>query len=134
MCAPGNRRLSGSGGGDDGAKSVRFPDFADGHPVTDPVLWISDEPVPDAGPLWASMMVQHPRTRLWPLLLTAAASGTLIQVREHPVGEHLAATAQADSFPAITDNRRWLTQVSLWSAWSFYLCTSTMLVRWWITS
>jgi hypothetical protein len=38
--------------------------------VTDPVLWVSDLPVPDAGPLWASLLRQHPRTGLWPLLLT----------------------------------------------------------------
>lgn len=46
------------------------PAFADGDLVTDPVLWVSDMPVPDAGSLWASLQRQHTWTGLWPLLLT----------------------------------------------------------------
>jgi hypothetical protein len=67
-----------------------------------------------------------------------ATSGMLIQVREHSVGEHLAATAHAHIFPAITDTAASLTSGQLWSAmwsaWSFCLGRSTMLVRWRITS
>lgn len=39
--------------------------------VTEPVLWISEEPLGDeaAGRLWADLLVQHAETGLWPLLL-----------------------------------------------------------------
>jgi hypothetical protein len=44
--------------------------WARGEPVTGPVLWVSDEPVPDIGAHWGRLHHQHPRTGLWPLLLT----------------------------------------------------------------
>jgi hypothetical protein len=34
-----------------------------------PVLWVSDEPLPDAGPQWARLFALHERTGLYPLLL-----------------------------------------------------------------
>ena len=66
---------------------VPDPDYADGDPVTDPVLWVSDLPVPDAGPLWASLLGQHARSGLWPLLLTGPQdlSGVVrLACRGHP--------------------------------------------------
>jgi Domain of unknown function (DUF4253) len=41
------------------------------HPVTTPVMWVSDQPVPDARRTWARLLTEHPATRLWPLLLAA---------------------------------------------------------------
>jgi Domain of unknown function (DUF4253) len=53
-----------------GQTIVPDPRHAIGSPVTDPVLWISDQPAPGAGPLWARLLGQYPDTGLWPLLLT----------------------------------------------------------------
>jgi hypothetical protein len=47
------------------------PGFAAGEPVTRPVLWVSDDPVPDAGRWWARLVSQHRVSGLWPLLLIA---------------------------------------------------------------
>jgi hypothetical protein len=41
--------------------------------VTEPVLWVTDEPVADAGPLFARLLADHRRCGLWPLLLTMLA-------------------------------------------------------------
>jgi hypothetical protein len=48
---------------------VPDPQFAEEEPVAEPVLWVSSDPVPDAGPLWARLLAVHPGTGLWPLLL-----------------------------------------------------------------
>jgi hypothetical protein len=48
---------------------VADPRYAYEDPVTDPVLWVSDELVPGAGPLWARLVAEHRTTGLWPLLL-----------------------------------------------------------------
>lgn len=51
------------------------PRFALGEPVPEPVLWVSEGPVVDAGAQWARLRGAHPRTGLWPLLLTPLAGG-----------------------------------------------------------
>jgi hypothetical protein len=51
------------------------PKFATSQPVTDPVLWVSDQAVPDAGTWWARLRAARPRTGLWPLLLEELDSG-----------------------------------------------------------
>lgn len=43
--------------------------YAEAEPVTEPVLWVSDDPVADAGPLWARLLSFHHGSGLWPLLL-----------------------------------------------------------------
>jgi Domain of unknown function (DUF4253) len=45
------------------------PRFSDGGPGTEHALWMTDEPVPDAGELWAKLLRTHEDTGLWPLLL-----------------------------------------------------------------
>jgi hypothetical protein len=45
------------------------PRFSDGVPGTEHALWMTDEPVPDAGALWAGLLQGHEGTGLWPLLL-----------------------------------------------------------------
>jgi hypothetical protein len=42
------------------------PLFASGRRVTDPVLWVSDQVVPDAGRLWARLRSAHPDTKYDP--------------------------------------------------------------------
>jgi hypothetical protein len=49
---------------------VPEPAYATGTPVSEPVLWISDKPVLNAGPLFARLLASHEVTGLWPLLLT----------------------------------------------------------------
>lgn len=44
------------------------------EPVSEPALWVSDDPVPGAGPLWARLLAAHSATGLWPLLLTGLAA------------------------------------------------------------
>jgi hypothetical protein len=76
----------------DGLPSGRLivpdPKYAGEIPVTEPVLWISDEPVvPGAGPLFARMLAARDVTGLWPLLLTAQVipnfgSGMRSEVRD----------------------------------------------------
>jgi len=51
--------------------------LAVGSPAAGPVLWVSDQPVPAAGALWARLRAEHPRTGLWPLLLTGLRSDPL---------------------------------------------------------
>ena len=48
---------------------VPDPQYAEAEPVTKPVLWVSDDPVADAGPLWARLLSLHRDSGLWPLLL-----------------------------------------------------------------
>jgi hypothetical protein len=43
----------------------------------EPVLWITDDPVPQAGPLFAQLLTEHDATRAWPLLLTELAVPSL---------------------------------------------------------
>src|SRR5215469_6768610 len=45
------------------------PEFSAGTQGTDHALWVTDEPVPDAGGLWASLLRGHQDAGLWPLLL-----------------------------------------------------------------
>ena len=40
-----------------------------GRTGAQPSLWMTDDPVVDPGPLWATLLRRHPHTRLWPLLL-----------------------------------------------------------------
>jgi hypothetical protein len=58
----------------DGLPSGRLvapdPRFTGSRPGAGPVLWASDRPVAAAGALWARLRAEHPRTGLWPLLLT----------------------------------------------------------------
>jgi hypothetical protein len=46
------------------------PAFAEGIAVTEPALWVSDHPIPDAGSRWGRLLAAQPGTGLWPLLLT----------------------------------------------------------------
>jgi hypothetical protein len=48
---------------------VPGPEFSGGAVFTEPVLWVSDDPVPDAGQWWARMLARRGETGLWPLLL-----------------------------------------------------------------
>lgn len=52
------------------------PAFTGGETVTEPVLWVSDQVVQDAGRLWARLRAAHPRTTLWPLLLHELHNGS----------------------------------------------------------
>lgn len=66
---------------------VPEPAYATGTPVTEPVLWITDKSVPDAGPLFARLLASHEVTGLWPLLLTTLVipdmgSGTRPELRD----------------------------------------------------
>jgi hypothetical protein len=44
-------------------------DFADDMWGGRPVMWVSDEPLPDAGEQWERLLGDHPKTGLYPLLL-----------------------------------------------------------------
>jgi Domain of unknown function (DUF4253) len=57
---------------------VPDPKYGGSDPVTEPVLWVTDEPVPHAGPLFARLMADHDRTRLWPLLLTTLVAPRIL--------------------------------------------------------
>ena len=43
--------------------------FSDGASGLEHGLWVTDEPVPDAGGLWGRLLREHADTGLWPLLL-----------------------------------------------------------------
>ena len=45
------------------------PGFSDEVAAAGNALWMTDEPVPDAGVLWARLLQGHEDTGLWPLLL-----------------------------------------------------------------
>lgn len=45
------------------------PEFTDEVPGAGHALWITDEPVPDPGTLWARLLHEHEDTGLWPLLM-----------------------------------------------------------------
>jgi hypothetical protein len=49
-------------------------DFADDMWAGTPVLWVSDEIVPDAGERWERLYAAHPETGLYPLLLEGLRS------------------------------------------------------------
>ena len=57
----------------DGLPPGRFraqePPFPEGEPGMNHALWITDDPVPDAGVLRARLLRQHEDTGWWPLLL-----------------------------------------------------------------
>jgi hypothetical protein len=38
-----------------------------------PVAWVSDEPVPEIGPLWSDLAARFPETGLWPIVLEPVA-------------------------------------------------------------
>ena len=40
------------------------PQFSDGAPATEHALWMTDEPVPDPGELWAKLLRRHEDTGL----------------------------------------------------------------------
>jgi hypothetical protein len=44
------------------------------EPASGPALWVSDDPVPGAGPPWARLLAAHSVSGLWPLLLTGLVS------------------------------------------------------------
>lgn len=68
----------------DGGYIIPDPPYHDGEPITEPALWITDEPVPDVrlGPMFARLLAAHGDTGLWPLLLTemSAPAGVLMPV------------------------------------------------------
>jgi hypothetical protein len=45
------------------------PQVSDGGPGTEHALWMTDEPVPSPGEMWARLLRLHEDTGLWPLLL-----------------------------------------------------------------
>lgn len=45
------------------------PECADKAPDADHALWITDDPMPDVGVLWARLLREHEDNGLWPLLL-----------------------------------------------------------------
>jgi hypothetical protein len=49
----------------------QYAPYTGGAPVVKPVMWVSDQPVPNATTMWARLLIQHQVTGLWPLLLTA---------------------------------------------------------------
>ena len=57
---------------------VPDPQYAGGDPVTEPVLWITEDPPPEPGRLWARLLAEHPATGLWPLLLTTMVVPTMV--------------------------------------------------------
>ena len=57
---------------------VPDPQYAGGNPVTEPVLWITEDPPPEPGQLWARLLAGHPATGLWPLLLTTMVVPTMV--------------------------------------------------------
>jgi hypothetical protein len=48
---------------------VAIPDEA----PSGPVAWVSDEPVPEIGPLWSDLAARFPETGLWPIVLEPLA-------------------------------------------------------------
>jgi hypothetical protein len=56
---------------------VPAPEFSDDEAALEPVLWVSDRPVPDAGDLWARLRAEHPRSGLWPLPLASVGKGSV---------------------------------------------------------
>ena len=62
---------------------VPDPQYAGANPVTEPVLWITEDPPPEPGPLWVRLLAEHPATGLWPLLLT---TNTLVAEEQTPWG------------------------------------------------
>ena len=58
-------------------------------PVTEPVLWVSDEPLneDDAGRRWADLLSLHGTTGLWPLLLGAQQTSGNAPLRPWHNGE-----------------------------------------------
>jgi len=83
---------------------VPDPPFHQGEPFTEPALWITDDPAPDPGPLFARLLAEHRQSGLWPLLLTEHApdpgqpwhKGAIRPVREHQAGRPDAARVLAD--------------------------------------
>ena len=59
-----------------GGYIVPDPPYYNGEPLTEPALWITDQPVPEAalGPLFGDLLAAHGDTGLWPLLLTELAA------------------------------------------------------------
>lgn len=55
---------------------VPDPRYGGDNPVTDPALWVTDEPADGAGELFARLLREHPATGLWPLLLTTLQTVT----------------------------------------------------------
>jgi hypothetical protein len=61
---------------------VPSPKFPEGTPATDPVLWITDEPVvPDAAESFARLLGSPDTPGLWPLLLTTQVIPTFVGMR-----------------------------------------------------
>ena len=88
-----SRSWSLPGGLPPGRLIVPDPRYASGDPVTDPVLWVTDRLVPEAGPLWARLAAQHDATGLWPLLLVPLAT-TVFDVTPFTGGFELAHEVQ----------------------------------------
>jgi hypothetical protein len=55
---------------------VPNPAFSQGEPSTGAALWITADPVPDPGPVFARLLAAHRETGLWPLLLTEQESSS----------------------------------------------------------
>ncbi|MCW2930595.1 MAG: hypothetical protein JWM19_1557 [Actinomycetia bacterium] len=57
--------------------------FSGGAPGLEHALWVTDEPVPDAGGLWGRLLRERVDTGLWPLLLlTMRPRGAALELME----------------------------------------------------
>jgi hypothetical protein len=59
-----------------GGRLVTPRDPTTHKPVGEPVLRVSERPVAEVGAAWATLVRQHGRTGLWPLLLTSYSGAT----------------------------------------------------------
>jgi hypothetical protein len=70
----------------------------------EPALWITDDPVPDLGSLYARLLAAHGDTGLWPLLLTERSSP--IGITSPALSAGLASRMRGSS-PLFADGRPW---------------------------
>ncbi|GGS24006.1 hypothetical protein GCM10010252_73990 [Streptomyces aureoverticillatus] len=77
------------GGLPPGRLVVPDPRFAGAGATDEPVLWVSDDPLPEAeaGSRWGELLRRHRETGLWPLLLGALADSGGASLRPWHNGE-----------------------------------------------